>query len=107
MSPDSREQASDRAPPTATPEPQIVMAEQITHDVVKEAQSMGGPSPIDDTASTTNNSTGNGEVPSGPKPDDSKAANDPATISATDPDTTAQPAKAINGGTDNVGGDYR
>jgi hypothetical protein len=42
------------------------MAEQITHDVVKEAQSMGGPAPIDDTATTTNHSAGNGEASSDP-----------------------------------------
>ncbi|KAF2473935.1 uncharacterized protein BDR25DRAFT_126217 [Lindgomyces ingoldianus] len=38
------------------------MAEQITHDVVKEAQSMGVNSPIDDPATTTNNSAGVGEA---------------------------------------------
>lgn len=39
------------------------MAEQIAHDVVKEAQSMGGPSPIDDTATSTSTPAGNGETP--------------------------------------------
>lgn len=38
------------------------MAEQITQDVVKEAQSMGDASPIDATATTTNDSAGDGEV---------------------------------------------
>lgn len=41
--------------------PQIVMAEQITHDVVKEAQSMGG-SPIDVHATTTNDTTSDGDA---------------------------------------------
>lgn len=52
------------------------MAEQITHDVVKEAQSMGGPSPIDDTATSTSNTAGDGGAPSGPtnaKPTTSEA----------------------------------
>ncbi|KAF2273004.1 uncharacterized protein EI97DRAFT_192399 [Westerdykella ornata] len=40
------------------------MAEQIAHDVVKEAQSMGGPSPIDDTATSTNTPAGDGKAPS-------------------------------------------
>ncbi|KAF2019924.1 hypothetical protein BU24DRAFT_129549 [Aaosphaeria arxii CBS 175.79] len=39
------------------------MAEQITHDVVKEAQSMGGPSPIDDNATSTSTPAGNGKAP--------------------------------------------
>lgn len=39
------------------------MAEQITHDVVKEAQSMGEASPIDDSAATTNpTSAGDGQA---------------------------------------------
>jgi hypothetical protein len=41
------------------------MAEQVTKDVVKEAQSVGRPAPIDDTASTTSNPAVNGEPPSG------------------------------------------
>lgn len=65
FSPD-KERRSDSKPLAAAIDPKIVMAEQITHDVVKEAQSMGGPSPIDNTASTTENSAGNGEAPSGP-----------------------------------------
>ncbi|KAF2682115.1 hypothetical protein K458DRAFT_72325 [Lentithecium fluviatile CBS 122367] len=59
------------------------MAEQITHDVVKEAQSMGGVSPIDDSASTTNTSAGNGEAPSGPTALDSKPSDAPPTTNAT------------------------
>lgn len=42
------------------------MAEQVTNDVVKEAQSVGRPAPIDDTASTTNLSATNGTLPPGP-----------------------------------------
>ncbi|KAH4400453.1 hypothetical protein HBI24_080700 [Parastagonospora nodorum] len=42
------------------------MAEQVTKDVVKEAQSVGRPAPIDDTASTTSTPAVNGETPSGP-----------------------------------------
>jgi hypothetical protein len=41
----------------ATTVPETVMAEQVTKDVVKEAQSVGRPAPIDDTASTTNATT--------------------------------------------------
>lgn len=42
------------------------MAEQVTNDVVKEAQSVGRPAPIDDTASTTSTPAVNGEPLSGP-----------------------------------------
>ncbi|KAF2873383.1 hypothetical protein BDV95DRAFT_592763 [Massariosphaeria phaeospora] len=38
------------------------MAEQITHDVVKEAQSMGAQSPIDATATSPNSAAGDGEA---------------------------------------------
>ncbi|KAL6710281.1 hypothetical protein ACN47E_009227 [Coniothyrium glycines] len=41
------------------------MAEQVAKDVVKEAQSVGRPAPIDDTASTTNTPAVNGDPPSG------------------------------------------
>jgi hypothetical protein len=50
----------------ATTVPETVMAEQVTKDVVKEAQSVGRPAPIDDTASTTSTPAVNGETPSGP-----------------------------------------
>jgi hypothetical protein len=50
----------------ATTVPETVMAEQVTKDVVKEAQSVGRPAPIDDTASTTNTPAASGELPSGP-----------------------------------------
>ncbi|KAF2031558.1 hypothetical protein EK21DRAFT_63068 [Setomelanomma holmii] len=49
----------------ATTVPETVMAEQVTKDVVKEAQSVGRPAPIDDTASTTNTPAADGELPLG------------------------------------------
>ncbi|OAL45220.1 hypothetical protein IQ07DRAFT_520073 [Pyrenochaeta sp. DS3sAY3a] len=45
---------------------ETVMAEQVTNDVVKEAQSVGHPAPIDGTASTPQSPAVNGESPSGP-----------------------------------------
>lgn len=72
---------------------ETVMAEQVTKDVVKEAQSVGRPAPIDDTASTTNNPAAQGELPSGP------ATTNPTTSepnsTATDA-TTADSASAAN-----------
>ncbi|KAH7043233.1 hypothetical protein B0J12DRAFT_742862 [Macrophomina phaseolina] len=54
------------------------MAEQITHDVVNEAQSMGGNPPIDVNATTTNDSS------AGAAPDTNSANQDhPATSSTT------------------------
>ncbi|KAF1839519.1 hypothetical protein BDW02DRAFT_564057 [Decorospora gaudefroyi] len=50
----------------ATTAPETVMAEQVTNDVVKEAQSVGRSAPIDDSASTTNTRAVNGDPPSGP-----------------------------------------
>jgi hypothetical protein len=67
---------SDNGSLAAPTDPRTVMAEQITHDVVNEALSMGGPSPVDDTATTSNNSAGAGEVPSGPATTNSKASDD-------------------------------
>lgn len=49
----------------ATAVPETVMAEQVANDVVKEAQSVGRPAPIDDSASTTNDPAVNGDPPSG------------------------------------------
>ena len=49
----------------ATTVPETVMAEQVANDVVKEAQSVGRPAPIDDSASTTNTPAVNGEPPAG------------------------------------------
>ncbi|KAL5117931.1 hypothetical protein ACEQ8H_004250 [Pleosporales sp. CAS-2024a] len=59
------EHDSDMASVAATV-PHTVMAEQVTKDVVKEAQSVGPLAPIDDTASTTSTPAVNGELPSGP-----------------------------------------
>lgn len=87
-SPD-KEPHSDRRPFAAATVPKIVMAEQITHDVVKEAQSMGGPSPIDVSASATNSSAGNGEAPSGPTTLDSKPSDALATTTNTKTKDTA------------------
>jgi hypothetical protein len=67
---------SDTGSLAAPTDPRIVMAEQITHDVVKEALSMGGPSPVDDTATTTNDSAGAGEVPSSPTTTNLRASYD-------------------------------
>ncbi|KAL1591373.1 hypothetical protein SLS60_011986 [Paraconiothyrium brasiliense] len=105
MSPSSRERPSDKEPSVATTDLQIVMAEQITHDVVKEAQSVGGPAPIDDTASTTNNSAGNGEAPSGLNVHNLNHSNDPTITSATTPASTAnaaRPFETADGGIGNA-----
>jgi hypothetical protein len=61
-----KDEISDKDCSTARTVTQIVMAEQIIQDVVKEAQSMGDASPIDATATTTNNSAGDGEALSEP-----------------------------------------
>lgn len=101
---------SDKASSAATTDAHIVMAEQITHDVVKEAQSMGGPSPIDATASTTNNSAGNGEVLSSPNTNDSKPSNDTASAGATtsgDATTAARPSDTAGGAMANVSGESK
>lgn len=64
------------------------MAEQITHDVVNEAQSMGGPSPIDVNATTTNDSS------AGTAPDSNTANHDqPATASTNATTQIAPPLK--------------
>jgi len=78
----------------ATTVPETVMAEQVTKDVVKEAQSVGRPAPIDDTASTTSTPAVNGETPSGP------ATTAPATLKPTPTATDA--ASANTAPADNV-----
>ena len=90
------EQQSNNNSSTATV-PGTVMAEQVTNDVVKEAQSVGRPAPIDDTASTTNSSAANGEQPSGPATTNSKYSEAPsASTNATTTDAAlaaaAQPS---------------
>ena len=57
-----KDEVSNKDRSTARTVTQIVMAEQIIQDVVKEAQSVGDASPIDATATTTNNSAGDGEA---------------------------------------------
>jgi hypothetical protein len=74
----------------ATTVPETVMAEQVTKDVVKEAQSVGRPAPIDDTASTTNNPAANGELPSGPATTNSTTSEPNSTATdATSADTAS------------------
>ena len=51
----------------ATTVEETVMAEQVTKDAVKEAQSAARLAPVDDTASTNSTPAVNGELPSGPK----------------------------------------
>lgn len=70
--------------------PQTVMAEQVTNDVVKEAQSMGPSAPIDDTASTTNTLAATGEQPSGPATTNGKSSEaPPASTNATTTDSAS------------------
>jgi hypothetical protein len=97
-------------PFAATTALQIVMAEQITRDVVKEAQSVGGPAPIDDTASTTNNSAGNGEAPSGPNTHDSNPSDDPTATNATNSASAAsavRPSEIADGAIGKVSGKHQ
>jgi hypothetical protein len=82
-SPADKEHISDQELLAASTVPNLVMAEQITHDVVKEAQSVGGISPIDDSASTTHTSAGNGKAPSGPPTLDSQPSDDRSITDAT------------------------
>ncbi|KAF2829344.1 hypothetical protein CC86DRAFT_464968 [Ophiobolus disseminans] len=67
------------------------MAEQVTKDVVKEAQSVGRLAPIDDTASTTNTPAANGELPSGPATAN-PTLSDPSSIAASANGADAAPA---------------
>lgn len=70
--------------------PQTVMAEQVTNDVVKEAQSVGPSAPIDDTASTTNTLAATGEQPSGPATTNGKSSEaPPASTNATTTDSAS------------------
>lgn len=74
------------------------MAEQVTNDVVKEAQSVGRPAPIDEPASTTNSSAVNGEQPSGPANTNSKSSDTSASTNATtEPASTAGAQASANG----------
>lgn len=82
------EHTSDKDFLTAATVIKIVMAEQITHDVVKEAQSMGGPSPIDDNATSTSTHAGDGATPSAPPTANSKPS-DTTSTNATSTDGTS------------------
>ena len=79
---DHVEHQSNSKSSTATV-PGTVMAEQITNDVVKEAQSVGRPAPIDDTATTTKPSAASGEQPSDPTTANSKPFKAPSASSNT------------------------
>ena len=82
----------------ATTVPQTVMAEQVTNDVVKEAQSVGRPAPIDDTASTTNTPAANGELPSGPATTNSTISEPPSiATNATSADAALADSTHVSG----------
>ncbi|KAL1652143.1 hypothetical protein SLS58_000268 [Diplodia intermedia] len=66
------------------------MAEQITHDVVNEAQSMGGPSPIDVNATTTNDSS------AGAAPDTNFSNQDQLATSSTNASLPSVPESKTN-----------
>ncbi|KAB2579437.1 hypothetical protein DBV05_g2003 [Lasiodiplodia theobromae] len=66
------------------------MAEQITHDVVNEAQSMGGPSPIDVNATTTNESS------AGAAPDTNSSNQDQPATSSTNATSSSAPPPTTN-----------
>ncbi|KAF1944345.1 hypothetical protein EJ02DRAFT_99065 [Clathrospora elynae] len=72
-----REHESDRDS-CATTVPEIVMAEQVSNDAVKEAQSVGRSAPTDASASTSSTPAVNGEVPAGPTTATSNARDAPS-----------------------------
>jgi hypothetical protein len=79
--PQHKDDVSDKALHSARTVTKIVMAEQITQDVVKEAQSVGNALPIDDTATTTQSSAGDGATPSDSSTADSKLSKPSPTVS--------------------------
>jgi hypothetical protein len=81
--------------------PETVMAEQVTNDVVKEAQSVGRPAPIDDTASTTNTPAAHGELPAGHASTNSTTS-EPSSkaTSATSADAVPADSARASGGAD-------
>ena len=82
----------------ATTVPETVMAEQVTKDVVKEAQSVGRPAPIDDTASTTNTPAANGELPAGPATTNSTVSDPSSTATnATSADAASADSARVSG----------
>lgn len=87
------EQHSNNNSSTATVS-ETVMAEQVTNDVVKEAQSVGLSAPIDDTASTTNSLAANGEQPSGPATTTNSKSSEAPSASANATTTTESASAA-------------
>lgn len=99
-----KDDVSDKPTSSAKTVTKIVMAEQITQDVVKEAQSVGNALPIDDTATTTKSSAGDGATSSDPtttepKPSQSSAAASPPATSTSLSQVDGKPVS------DNVDGD--
>ncbi|KAF1994806.1 hypothetical protein P154DRAFT_624469 [Amniculicola lignicola CBS 123094] len=90
---DRAARSDNKTLPVAT-DTQIVMAEQITHDVVKEAQSMGRSSPIDDTVTSTNHSARDGGAPFEPTTANSHSSDSSLTASANASSATSAPADA-------------
>jgi hypothetical protein len=94
---ESEHESDNDSLPTTVAE--TVMAEQVTKDVVKEAQSVGRPAPIDDTASTTNTPAANGELPSGPVTANSTSDQHPRTTDATSADAASAEDAHVSGTT--------
>jgi hypothetical protein len=94
---ESEHESDNDSLPTTVAE--TVMAEQVTKDVVKEAQSMGRPAPIDDTASTTNTPAANGELPSGPATATSTSEQHPRATDATRADAASAGDAHVSGTT--------
>jgi hypothetical protein len=102
-----KDKRSDKGPVASHIDTQIVMAEQITQDVVKEAQSMGDASPFDATATTTIHSAGDGEAltTANTKPSNALPTPPPSTVDsgADAPPPTDKPgqdATTVGGGKD-------
>jgi hypothetical protein len=100
-------QLSDVAPAPHT-DPRIVMAEQNTQDVVKEARSTGDVSPVDVNATSTKTTAGNGTALSGPAPHESKSEDAPVATSSNSERgaavNTIQPSEKAGGDTTSVSG---
>ncbi|KAJ4341303.1 hypothetical protein N0V95_007251 [Ascochyta clinopodiicola] len=79
----AEQQSNGASWPVAVAE--TVMAEQVTNHVVKEAQSVARPAPIDDTASTTSPSAAHGELPAPPATNNSTTADTPSPSSNATP----------------------
>jgi hypothetical protein len=94
---ESEHESDNDSLPTTVAE--TVMAEQVTKDVVKEAQSVGRPAPIDDTASTTNTPAVNGELPSGPATANSTSDQHSRATDATSADVASAKDAHVSGTT--------